>query len=44
MQWIVIDLKKKLQEQNEFNTGLKLKLEATRAQFKDVSKYFKKKS
>ena len=37
-------LEKRFWEQNEFNIKLKLKLKATRAQFKDISDYFKKKS
>ena len=37
-------LEERLWEQNEFNTGLELELEATRAQFKDASNYLKKES
>ena len=37
-------LKKRLWEQNKFNIRLKLKLEAIKVQFEDVSNYFKKKS
>ena len=37
-------LDKRLQEQNESNTKLKLELKAIRAQFKDISNYFKKES
>lgn len=37
-------LEKRLWEQNKFYTGLELELKATKAQFEDVSDYFKKKS
>ena len=37
-------LEKRIWNQNESNTKLKLELEATRVQFKDASDYLKKKS
>lgn len=44
--YYVIDcnrFKKRLREEKKSNAGLKLKLEATRAQFKDTSHHFKPK-